>query len=137
MTVNKKNRDIIVDYRLQKAKDTLTEVKGNVEMGFWHTAANRLYYACYYAVTALLIKNGYAIHTHHGVFTLLGKHFVVTGIVSKEQNQFYRRVLELRQSGDYSDTIVVGEENIAPLLEPAQQFITAIENLIKDEHANF
>ena len=132
MTIDEENKNDIVNYRLQKAKDTLTEAKGNIEMGFWHTAANRVYYACYYAVTALLIKNGYETHTHHGVFTLFGKHFVLPGIVSKEQNKLFGKLLELRQSGDYSDTIVVKEQNIKPLFEPAENFIAEIEKLIKD-----
>jgi uncharacterized protein (UPF0332 family) len=54
MTIDEENRSIIVNYRLQRSKETLLETKKNVEMGFWHTGANRLYYACYYAVTALL-----------------------------------------------------------------------------------
>ena len=132
MTLDTNNRNTIVNYRLQKAKDTLTEAKGNIEMKFWHTAANRLYYACYYAVTALLIKNGYIIHTHHGVFTLFGKHFVLTEIVSKEQNKLFGKLLELRQNGDYSDVIVVTEQDVKPLFEPAQKFITTIEQLINE-----
>jgi uncharacterized protein (UPF0332 family) len=130
MTLDEKNKEIIVNHRLQKAKDTLTEAKGSAEMGFWCTVANRVYYACYYAVTALLIKNGHPTHTHHGVFTLFGKHFVHTGIVSKEQNKLFGKLLELRQTGDYSDTVVIEEKNIKPLLEPAENFIKTIEQLI-------
>ena len=108
----------------------MAEVKGIIRLEYWRVAANRLYYACYYAVTALLIKNGYSAHTHNGVFTLLGKHFVLDGIVSKEQNKLYGRLLELRQSGDYSDWIVIKESDIIPLLEPAEKFIETIEDLI-------
>ena len=132
MTLNKENRDAIVAHRLQKAHDTFTEVKGIVKMGYWYSAANRLYYACYYAVTALLIKNGYLAHTHNGAFTLLGKHFVLEGLVSNEQNKLYGKLLELRQNSDYSDWVVIEEKNIMPLVEPAEKFIASIENLIKE-----
>ena len=99
-------------------------------MGFWHVAANRLYYACYYAVTALLIKNGYTTRTHSGVFSLFGKHFVLEGTVSKEQNKLYGTLLELRHDGDYGDWIVIEEKDVAPLIEPAEYFIDEIEKLI-------
>ena len=99
-------------------------------MKFWHTAANRLYYACYYAVTALLIKNGYTARTHSGVFSLLGKHFVLENIISKEQNNLYGALLELRQDGDYDDWRTIHEEDVKPLIEPAENFIKEIENLI-------
>ena len=130
MTLNEENRDIIVNYRLQKAKETLAEAKGSVEMGFWNSAANRLYYACFYAATALLIKNKYAAHTHSGVLTLLGKHFVLEGIISKEQNKLYGKIFELRQKGDYHDLVVIKEENVISLLEPAEKLIAEIENII-------
>ena len=130
MTLSEENRKYIVNHRLQKAHDTLKEAKGNIDMGFWHTAAKRLYYACYYVVTALLIKNGFTVRTHNGVFTLLGKHFVLEGIVSNEQNKLYGKLLELRQDGDYDDWKVISEYDVKPLIEPAQKFIAEIEGLI-------
>jgi uncharacterized protein (UPF0332 family) len=66
----------------------------------------------------------------------LNKHFVVEGIISKEQNRLYGRILELRQKGDYSDWVVITEENIIPLLEPAENFIETIEKLIKQKISN-
>ena len=132
MTLSKEDRDTIIAYRLQKAHDTFEEVKGIIEMKYWHSAANRLYYACYYAVTALLIKHNLTTHTHAGVINLLGLHFVVKGVISKEQGKFFKQLFELRQSGDYSDWFDVGEDDILPLLEPAEQFISEIENLINN-----
>ena len=132
MTLNEENRNSIVNYRFQRAKETLAEANGSFEMGFWHATANRLYYACYYAVTALLIKNGYTAHTHNGVLTILSKHFVLEGLISKEQGKLYGKILELRQKGDYSDWIVIHKETVMPLLAPAEQFINAIENLINE-----
>jgi len=132
MTLSEENRKNIVNHRIQKAYKTFKEAKGNVGMGFWHTAANRLYYACFYAVTALLIKNGYVVRTHSGVFTLLGKHFVLEGVISKEQNNIYGTLLELRQDGDYDDWKVICEEDIIPLIEPTQKFIQEIEKLINN-----
>ena len=130
MTLDKENRDNIVKHRLQKAHNTFAEVKGIVNMKYWHSAANRLYYACYYAVSALLINNGYETHTHGGVFRLLGKHFVVTGIISNEHNKLYRKLFELRQKGDYDDWITIEAEDVLPRLQPAQKFIEEIEKLI-------
>ena len=60
--LDEENRSIIVNYRLQRAKETLAEVNEIVKLGYWHTAANRLYYACYYAVTALLNNNNFLIN---------------------------------------------------------------------------
>jgi len=58
MRLNEEDRDAIVTMRLQKAKETMLEVSANIQLGFWRLAANRLYYSCYYATSALLVKNG-------------------------------------------------------------------------------
>jgi len=130
MTLSEENRKNIVEHRLQKAYETLVEAKGTIDMGFWRVAANRLYYACYYAVTALLIKNGHNVRTHNGIIAVLGKNFVLEGIVSKEQNSLYVKLFELRQKGDYDDWITIEADDVLPRLEPAQKFIQDIENLI-------
>ena len=130
MELTKEERKAVVLFRMEKAKNTFSEIENHIQHCYWHTAANRLYYACYYAVTALLIKNGYLAHTHSGVITLLNKHFVVEGIIGKEQSRLYGRILELRQKGDYSDWVIINEENIKPLVEPAEKFIDEIESLI-------
>jgi uncharacterized protein (UPF0332 family) len=130
MKLNEEEREAVVAHRLQKAKDTLYEAKGNIEIAYWHTAANRLYYACYYAASALLIKNGYIAQTHSGVIALLGMHFISKGIISKESGKFYMKIFELRQTGDYSDWIVIEAVDIQPLVEPAEKFISTIEKLI-------
>ena len=76
MGLKETDRKEIVKFRLEKANDTFAEISLMLENKFYRTAANRLYYACYYAATALLINDGYETHTHNGVKTLLGLHYV-------------------------------------------------------------
>jgi len=132
MKLSDDERTAVVVYRLQKAKETLSEAEGTIKMCYWHTAANRLYYACYYAASALLIKNGFTAQTHQGVIHLLGLHFVKTGKISKELGRFYSDIFELRQTGDYSDMIPIDEPEVKPMLEPAKSFIAEIERLINE-----
>ena len=97
MTLKKEDREALVALRMQRAKELLAEAKEIMAMGYWRTTANRLYYACFHAVIALLLKNGYSAHTHSGVITQLGLHFVTKGIISMEQGKFYRNLFEKRQ----------------------------------------
>jgi len=130
MTLNTEERNAIVTIRLQKAKETLQEVKVIVTMNLWRTAANRLYYACYYAVSALLIKHGYSPRTHSGTISLLSLHFVSKGLVNEQQGKFYGNLFELREKGDYSDWVVIEAEDVLSRLQPAEKFIAEIEKLI-------
>jgi len=130
MTLRQEDKDALVMYRLQRANETMAEVKGTMQLGYWRIAANRLYYACYYATCALLIKNDITAHTHSGVINQLGLHFVSKGIISKDQSKLIKHLFELRQDGDYSDWITVEEKDIKSYVEPAEQFIKTIEQLI-------
>ncbi|GAB1417157.1 hypothetical protein MASR2M117_25630 [Paludibacter sp.] len=60
----------------------------------WNTAINRLYYACYYAVSALLIANQIETHTHAGVRQMLALHFVKTGKLSKHYFNIFGSLFE-------------------------------------------
>ncbi len=131
MSLSDEERDAIVYYRIQKANETLKEAEGIAQLGFWNAVANRLYYACYYVTTALLIYNGHTAQTHSGVIRLFGLNFVVTGKVSREQSKFYSKLFELRQTGDYDDLYYLTEEEVQPLIKAAFTYIKEIEMLLK------
>ena len=72
-------RKDVVSYRLQSAKDLLIEINSHIERGFYNTAMNRMYYACFYVVGALLLNAGIdGAKTHEGVRQMFNKHFVLT-----------------------------------------------------------
>ena len=87
MTLQQEDKNTIVTIRLQRAKETMSEVTGNMQLGYWRIAINRLYYACYYAASALLINNNFTTHTHAGVINKFGLHFVAKGFISKENKE--------------------------------------------------
>ena len=130
MGLTEKEREEIVRYRLEKASDTFAEIPVQMENKFYRTTANRLYYACYYAATALLVNDGYETHTHSGVKTLLGLHYITSNKIDKSFGKMYRQLFNLRQIGDYEDWGNIEEEDVKPFLEPAKKFIAEIEKLI-------
>ena len=130
MTLQAENRSDLVKIRLQKAKETYAEINSFVQLKYWRTAANRLYYSCFYAVSALLIKNEIKAHTHSGIISQFGLNFVITDIFSQAEGKFYKKLFELRQTGDYDDWVTISENDIIPLIEPSKNFIDKIEQLI-------
>ena len=58
MSSNEEEKQQVIAYRLEKAKKTLEDAKKVIELELWATAANRLYYAAYYAVSSLLLFHG-------------------------------------------------------------------------------
>ncbi|MCL2027088.1 MAG: HEPN domain-containing protein [Bacteroidales bacterium] len=133
MKLTEEDRKQIVLYRIEKAKSTLCEAKDNIELENWNTVANRLYYACYYAASALLIKHEYFSKTHEGVNSLLGQHFIKTGIIDPKHGSTYSKTLALRQKGDYNDMVIIDPDQVKQLATPTEELITTIENLISSQ----
>lgn len=72
--LTEEERHALVVYRLERAHETMKEIPSHIESGYYATAINRLYYACYYAAVALLVSEGLQTATYNGVKTLLGLH---------------------------------------------------------------
>jgi uncharacterized protein (UPF0332 family) len=130
MKLTEDERKAVVLLRLNNAKQTLEDAKIIADNKLWKAAANRLYYACFYAANALMIQFGFEAKTHAGIIRLLGLHFISKNLISDESGDIYYKLFTLRQKGDYDDWIVVKESDILPLVEPAGIFISEIINLI-------
>jgi len=120
------------NYRLQKAKETIQEVEIHIQNKFWNTAINRLYYACYYAVGALLIKHGAKTSSHSGTRLKFGQLFVKTGKIDKELGKHYSKLFEKRHKGDYTDFFDHDEDTVLQFYPISKKLISKIETLMQE-----
>ena len=126
MSLNQEEREAIVIYRLEKATKTLEEARCNLPMQFWSLIANRMYYAAYYAVSALLIVNGHTAKTHETILRVFGLYYVKTGVFPTEQGRLYNKLFTLRLTGDYNDHYDLEEQDVLPLFAPTEQLIADV-----------
>jgi uncharacterized protein (UPF0332 family) len=131
--MNNAERAELVAYKISRAKETLAEVDTHIKNKVLHTAVNRVYYACFYAVSALLIDKEIKARKHSGVKQMFGLHFIVPGIIDAESGEFYTTIFEMRQSGDYEDFIYFTEDEVTALLAPAGKLITRIEEILLEK----
>lgn len=129
--MTEKERLEMVAYRITRAKETLKEVDLHIENQLWATAINRLYYACFYAVSGLLLKNDIKVQSHAGTRQMFGLHFIKSDIISKELGKFYSNIFNLRHTGDYDDFVEFDKEDVLINLKPAKKLIQRIEELVK------
>lgn len=90
------NYEALSKYRQERAHETLAEIPFLREQGYYNTATNRLYYACYYAAVALLTKHHILAGTHIGVKSMLGLHFVSKGLITKESGRAFSNLYDSR-----------------------------------------
>ena len=130
--MNEQERKELVNYRINRAKDTLKEVHIHIDNELWNTAINRLYYACYYAISALLLHYKIKAHTPGGVRQMFGLHFVKKGLISRDLAKFFTEIFDKRHTSDYNDFIHFTEDEATNLLPLAEQFINEVEKLLVD-----
>jgi uncharacterized protein (UPF0332 family) len=123
----------VVLYRLQRARQTLEDSHILANASRWNPCVNRLYYACFYAVSALLLQDGLSSSKHTGVRSLFNRHYVRTGRVPKGLAPIYNDLFERRQEGDYMDFVDFEEAQVRPWIARAEQLIDHIASLIASQ----
>ncbi len=131
--MTEEERKAIVEFRIEKSKRAYEQAKGVLALKYWETIANRLYYAAYNAVSALLIANGDSAQSHNGVIHLFGLKFIKTGVFSAEFGRLYHNLFSMRQTGDYDDSYGLTEEDVLPFVEPTGQLIEKVAALAKQK----
>ena len=117
-------------YRANQAQEAIKETDIMIEHKHWNSAISRLYYACFYAVGALLIKNGIKTTTHSGTRQQFGMLFIKTGKLDRELGKHYNKLFEKRQKGDYGDFFEADEKTVADFYEPSKEFIKNVMELV-------
>ena len=123
----------LTKYRLEKAQNTLSDAKKYIEEATPESTVNRIYYAMFYAVNALLIANGLSSSKHSGVRAIFNKEFVNEGLIKKELGKFYSEMFDNRQEGDYRDFVKFEKEDVKFWLEKDTEFVGVVESLTNNK----
>ena len=132
----KGTKEDLVRYRLERAKETFEDAQILSERHKWNSTINRLYYAAYYAVMALLLNNDLKPSTHNGAKSNFTEYFIKTNIIPKNFGKIYSQLFTWRQKGDYDDLFDFEEELVMPYFEPVLELIGIIEDKIKFEDSS-
>ena len=127
----KDNRQDYIDYRFKRALESFEDVLILSEKERWNAAINRLYYAGFYAVTALLLKKNIETRSHDGERTQFGLQFVKTGIIDKKYGKLFSKLFDYRQVGDYGDLYDYNENIVSPLIADTKALIDEIEKHLR------
>ena len=125
------NRKTLIAYRIAQARDSIREADLLNESGMSkRSVMNRLYYAMFYAVLALLQEKEMGTSKHSGAISLFDREFVKTGLFSKEMSKALHRAFELRQKGDYMEEAEVTSDDVAEIRPAAEQFVEYAERYL-------
>lgn len=92
-----------------------------------------MYYACFYAVSSILLSKGIRASTHAGCLQKFGEYFINTGLISKKLGKHYYKLHESRLQSDYDDFVDFNQNSTLKLLDPSKELIDMIEKLLQKE----
>ena len=123
----------LVEYRLERAKESIKAAHLLFENKLFIPAMNRIYYSMFYSVQALLALDEKAFSKHGQVKAYFNKEFIKSGIFPKEFGKLFNAVFEYRQKFDYVDLLIPEEELISDYIVEAQRFIDQISSFLGDK----
>jgi uncharacterized protein (UPF0332 family) len=126
------SKEEVIEHRIKRSNEALMEAELMFKNDFLSATINRLYYSCFYIVTALLIKNDIKVKSHAGVRQMLGLHFIQTDIIPKTHGKFYSNLFGYRHENDYGDFLIPDEQFVAGLIKQTRDFLANINNVIKN-----
>ena len=130
--LSEQNRQDLIKYRIDRANETIKESELLASDGYYNAAVSRLYYACYYATLALMLKHKLHSKTHTGIKTLLNQHFVATGILPMNIGKTFSQLFNKRQTSDYDDFVLCDKEMTDELTIKAKEYIDCLIQLINN-----
>jgi len=118
----------LIKYRLKEAEDSINEAEVLLREGMSMRAVmNRLYYAMFYAVLALLQEKELGTSKHAGAISLFDREFIKTGVFENKLSKILHRAFELRQKGDYMEQAEVTKGDINEMLPKTKEFVSKIK----------
>jgi uncharacterized protein (UPF0332 family) len=122
----------VIEYRLTRAREAIEEAEILFDAGHTNSYVNRLYYACYYAVSALLLTKNISTSKHGYLRSLLHAEFIKTGSIPEQMGKHFDLLFNNRQKGDYADFVEFKGEEVAGWLAQTHTFVSHVESLISE-----
>ncbi len=130
MKEDTENMTAYIRYRLEKAQEVYGAAQVLCDANQWNSAVNRLYYACFYSASALLLNRHISAKTHSGVIGQFSEQIVRSGLVSVEDFRVYAKLLNWRSKGDYNDLYDFCKEDVMPMMPKVRHFIDVVASLV-------
>ncbi len=127
------NHTELVKYRIEQAKETISEIEILIEKGLLTIAINRIYYGMFYMLLALALIKGFKTSKHNQLIGWFNREFVKTGIISQKFGKIINKAFEDRTDGDYGIFIHFEKEEVLVKFEDMKECIAELETIIISE----
>lgn len=119
-----------VEYLLSSGDECLASAASELAAGRLRFAMNRVYYACFYAVSAVLLNEGRHFVKHTAVRSALHEHLVKTGRLTAENGCLYDELFKNRHKADYGSFVRFEAAAVQSAIEQATSFVAEMKRTL-------
>lgn len=120
--------------RLEIAHERLTTAKAMLELGDYKASANRLYYAIFSAMRAVLALDGFDSKKHLGIIARFRQSYIKTGILDTEMSKIIDDLEVIREDSDYDDFYIILKEDVEIQAKRAEYFVSEVESYLQNQY---
>jgi len=127
---NDDNKANIITHLMEKSDRALSAARREYDAGDYGAASNRVYYACFYAVSAVLLNENQQFQKHSSLRAAMHKHLVKTGRIPPKLGKFFDRAFFERQEADYNALAKFEQAMLTERLHDAELFVAEMKRLL-------
>lgn len=124
---------VLIKNWLNKSDIALEDAGKNIEIDSLETAQNRLYYAIFYAVSALAKSENFITSKHGQLLGWFNKNYINTGEIDRKLAKIYRISFENRQKSDYTFFYIPQKAKLKSDFFEAINFINKIKTILEEK----
>lgn len=117
-------------YRLERAKQDLSDAEFNYQNRRYLNANNRAYYAIFHAIRAVLATERIDFKRHKDVLAYFNQYYVKTEVFPRSISRKISQASKVREDSDYDDEFVPTNEETKIQIDTAKELIELVERYL-------
>ncbi len=121
-------------YRLERAKQDLSDAEFSYKNNRFLNANNRAYYSIFHAIRAVLALEQKDFKRHKDVLAYFNQYYIKTEIFPKKISRKISQAKAIREDSDYDDEYEPKAEETQNQIETARELIELVEKYLKNKN---
>lgn len=117
--------------RLDKAYQMLRAAQILLSYEDYASACNRLYYAVFHAMRAVLALDEIDEHRHSHLISEFRRNYLKTNILDRKLSDTIGSAFQIRNDSDYEDNWIISKAEVREQEEKVTEFLKVIESYLK------
>ncbi|MBK6088344.1 HEPN domain-containing protein [Ruminococcus difficilis] len=121
--------------RIELAHERMNTAGILLDAGDYKSVANRLYYAIFSAMRAVLALDGFDSKKHSGIIARFRQSYIKTGTFSTEMSKIIDDLEVIREDSDYDDFYIISKEDVMLQYQRAEFFVSEVERYLQVQYS--